>query len=174
MRLAMRIALFIMLAVLPVCLAGCGCLRGWVSDRFASGAVIGGIMDSRIGRDMDERERRIAANAEYRALEYGQPGQPTAWDDSVTGHHGSIVPGPAYNRNTYYCRAYTHTIYRDGSSIASKGAAACRGPDGLWRSVYCLNSTHIIYRHGFPLTSKITTCRELNRAWIAARRSSRQ
>ena len=42
----------------------------------AIGAVAGGILGNEIGRQMDERDRQIAAAAEYQALEYGQPGAP--------------------------------------------------------------------------------------------------
>ena len=51
----------------------------------AAGAVIGGIIGNQIGRDMDEQDRRMAAAAEYRALEYGQSDAPTP----------GTTPGPA-------------------------------------------------------------------------------
>jgi surface antigen len=59
----------------------------------AIGAVVGGIIGNQIGQSLDEEDRRIAAAAEYQALEYGQAGAATPWDNPQTQHRGQIVPG---------------------------------------------------------------------------------
>jgi surface antigen len=100
----------------------------------AIGAVVGGIIGNEIGRSLDERDRQMAAAAEYRALEYGQPGAPTAWDNPQTHNRGQIVPGRPYQQGGRHCRPYTHTIYIAGQPQTARGTA-CRAPDGTWQTV---------------------------------------
>jgi len=100
----------------------------------AIGALAGGIIGNQIGRALDEEDRRIAAAAEYQALEYGQPGQPTPWDNPQTQHRGQIVPGKPYQQGSQHCRPYTHTIYIGGEPQTARGTA-CRQPDGTWQTV---------------------------------------
>ncbi|HZJ12594.1 MAG TPA: RT0821/Lpp0805 family surface protein [Methyloceanibacter sp.] len=100
----------------------------------AIGAVVGGIVGNEIGRDLDERDRELASAAEYEALERGQPGAPTPWDNPSNQHRGQIVPGKYYQQGSQYCRSYTHTIYVGGEPQTSRGTA-CRQPDGTWRTV---------------------------------------
>jgi surface antigen len=94
--------------------------------------VIGGIATNEIGRGMGMRERVLAADAEYRALEYGQSGTPVDWDGQ--DRRGSIVPGRPYKSGDQYCRPYTHTLYR-GEAPHVEQATACRSQNGVWRSV---------------------------------------
>ena len=100
----------------------------------AIGAVVGGIVGNEVGRQMDERDRQIAAAAEYRALEYGQAGVSTPWNNPSTQHRGQIVPGKPYSQGSEYCRPYTHTIYIGGQPQTVRGTA-CRQPDGTWRQI---------------------------------------
>jgi len=100
----------------------------------AIGAMAGGILGNLIGADMDERDRQLAAAAEYRALEYGQAGQATPWNNPSSQHRGQIVPGEPYQRNGTYCRPFTHTIYVSGQPQTARGTA-CRQPDGTWSTV---------------------------------------
>jgi surface antigen len=100
----------------------------------AVGAVAGGIIGNQIGKSLDEQDRRIAATAEYRALEYGQAGAAMPWDNPQTQHHGQIVPGKPYQQGNQFCRPYTHTIYIDGQPQTARGTA-CRNPDGSWQAV---------------------------------------
>jgi surface antigen len=99
-----------------------------------SGAVIGGIASKNIGGEMSTRERGIATDAEYRALEFGQSGSKTAWAYPAMNHRGTIVPGRPYKKGDQYCRTYTHTITRGGSPAIVKGVA-CREDNGTWRGV---------------------------------------
>lgn len=100
----------------------------------AIGALAGGIIGNQIGRALDEEDRRIAAAAEFQALEYGQPGQPTPWNNPQTQHRGQIVPGKPYQQGSQHCRPYTHTIYIGGEPQTARGTA-CRQPDGTWQAV---------------------------------------
>src|ERR1700758_1414534 len=130
----MRLAPIVMIAILPAFAAcgpgnkqGTGTIVGAVAGGAtgaaiaggngsravagaAVGAVVGGILGNEIGRRMDERDRQMAAAAEYQALEYGQPGAQTPWDNPASQHRGQIVPGKPYQQGNLYCRAYTHTI----------------------------------------------------------------
>jgi surface antigen len=100
----------------------------------AIGAVAGGIIGNEIGRQMDERDRQLAAAAEFQALEYGQPGAPTPWNNPENQHRGQIVPGKPYQQGAQHCRPYTHTIYIGGQPQTARGTA-CRAPDGTWKTV---------------------------------------
>jgi surface antigen len=100
----------------------------------AIGAMAGGLLGNLIGADMDERDRQLAAAAEYRALEYGQAGQVTPWNNPNNQHRGQIVPGKPYQQGSSYCRPYTHTIYVSGQPQTARGTA-CRAPDGTWKTV---------------------------------------
>jgi surface antigen len=150
----LRAASLAMLALVPVLVAACGADRGAgsllgafsspapkqpagkgrVRASAGSGAVIGGISGNNIGRAMSSRERGIAADAEYRALEYGRSGAATAWSYPTMNHRGAIVPGRPYKKGEQYCRTYTHTINRGGSPEIAKGVA-CREDNGTWRGV---------------------------------------
>ena len=155
MRMALlRVASLAMLALVPVVVTACGSNqgagsllgafsspaaktaegRGRVRASTGNGAVIGGIASKEIGREMSTRERGIAADAEYRALEYGQSGSRTAWSYPAMNHRGTIVPGRPYKKGEQYCRTYTHTVTRGGSPEIVKGVA-CRDDNGTWRGV---------------------------------------
>lgn len=97
------------------------------------GTVIGGVLGSKTARHLNPTDRGMAADAEYRALEYGQSGTATDWNDPATQAHGSIVPGKPYPQGDEFCRPYTHTIYLDGTPDVLN-AVACRKSDGTWRA----------------------------------------
>jgi surface antigen len=153
----MRLTAIIAIALLPALTAGCGpgnkqgtgtivgaiaggaagAAIGGKKNRLpglAIGAVAGGIIGNEIGRQMDERDRQLAAAAEYQALEYGQPGAPTPWNNPENQHRGQIVPGKPYQQGPQHCRPYTHTIYIGGQPQTARGTA-CRAPDGTWKTV---------------------------------------
>jgi surface antigen len=99
-----------------------------------AGAVVGGIIGSEIGRSMDERDRQLAREAEYDALERGQSGAPRKWRNPDNGRYGEITPSKPYRRGPNDCRDYTHTVYIDGRPQRMRGTA-CRNPDGTWENV---------------------------------------
>jgi surface antigen len=150
----LRMASLATLALVPALIAACSSNQngGFLLGAFSSpapkpapgnarvrastgnGAVIGGIASQGIGRAMSTRERGIAADAEYRALEYGQSGSKTAWSYPAMNHRGAIVPGRPYKKGEQYCRIYTHTINRGAGPEIVKGTA-CRDDNGTWRGV---------------------------------------
>ena len=155
----MRPTAYLAMALMPVTLAACsgpggmtkqdtgtaiGAVAGGLlgntvgkgSGRVAAtavGAVVGGIIGNQVGASLDEADRRAAAEAEYRALEYGRSNQPTPWRNPDSGHYGNIVPGAPYKVGETHCREYTHTIYIDGRPETVRGRA-CRAADGTWRA----------------------------------------
>ncbi|MGH6736559.1 MAG: RT0821/Lpp0805 family surface protein [Methyloceanibacter sp.] len=153
----MRLTPFIAIALVPLFLTACGpgnkqgtgtilgavaggaagAAIGGKDNRAAGlaiGAVTGGILGNLIGADLDERDRQLAAQAQYQALEYGQAGQVTPWNNPSNQHRGQIVPGKPYQQGSSFCRPYTHTIYVSGQPQTARGTA-CRGPDGTWNVV---------------------------------------
>src|SRR6476646_5121211 len=151
----LRAASVVTLALVPILVGACGSYQGggFLLGAFSSpvsrtpaasarvlvstpgnGAVLGGIGNSSIGRQMSTNERGIAADAEFRALEYGRSGAVVAWAYPALHHRGSIVPGRPYKRGDQYCRVYTHTINRGASTQILKGVA-CREDNGTWRGV---------------------------------------
>ena len=99
-----------------------------------AGVLVGGIVGSQIGRGMDERDRVLAQEAEYEALERGNSGVARQWRNPDNGRYGEIVPSKPYKRGTADCRDYTHTVYMDGRPQQMRGTA-CRNPDGTWQNV---------------------------------------
>lgn len=99
-----------------------------------AGAVAGGLIGSEIGRRMDERDRQLAQEAEYDALERGQSGVSRQWRNPDNGRYGEIIPSKPYKRGANDCRDFTHTVYIDGRPERMRGTA-CRNPDGTWENV---------------------------------------
>jgi surface antigen len=95
------------------------------------GAGVGALIGNRIGNALDEKDKRLAYEAEMNALDRGQSGAPVSWRNPDSGRYGSVVPGPAYVDAGRNCRAYTETIYIDGRPQTARGTA-CRNPDGSW------------------------------------------
>lgn len=91
----------------------------------------GGLVGGQIGAGMDERDRRIALEAEYRALEYTQSGQPVTWKSSRSSLYGTVVAAQPYRVGSQDCRQYSHTVFFGGQSRNARGTA-CRNADGSW------------------------------------------
>jgi surface antigen len=107
------------------------------SGRVAStvaGAAIGGLIGNRIGAALDDEDRTRAYEAQIQALESGASGAPVGWRNEDSGRHGTVVPGPAYQRNAMTCRQYTHTVYIDERPQVTRGTA-CKASDGRWIAV---------------------------------------
>jgi len=91
----------------------------------------GGLIGGDIGRNLPERDRRKALEAEYKALEYTPGGTAVAWqsDNGRTG--GQVVAAQPYRVGSQDCRQYSHRI-TDGARQAEARGTACRNPDGSW------------------------------------------
>ncbi|MDR3373152.1 MAG: glycine zipper 2TM domain-containing protein [Ancalomicrobiaceae bacterium] len=98
-----------------------------------AGALFGALLGSEIGRELDERDRTLTAEAEFDALETGQPGVAREWRNPANDHHGQVTPGPSYSVNNYVCRDFSDRVYVSDRQPAQSHATACRQPDGSWR-----------------------------------------
>ncbi len=97
-------------------------------------SVIGGMLvGGMVGNLLDERDKRMAAEAAHRALETAPSGQSVAWRNPDTGHSGTVTPTKTYQTaGGTYCREYQTTVKIDGKDERAYGTA-CRQPDGSWK-----------------------------------------
>ncbi len=97
-------------------------------------SVIGGMLvGGLVGNLLDDRDKRMAAEAAQRAMETSPSGKPVAWQNPDSGHSGSVTPTRTYQTATgSYCRDYTTNVMIDGKQERAAGTA-CRQPDGTWR-----------------------------------------
>jgi surface antigen len=98
------------------------------------GALVGGFIGNRIGKSMDDEDRRRAAEAQYAALEHGRDGVRSEWRNPNNGRYGYVTPRPVYMRDSMTCREFEQTIFIDGRPETMVGRA-CRSSDGTWREV---------------------------------------
>ena len=98
------------------------------------GAFAGGVIGNDIGRKLDQRDRLLAQQAEFDALERGESGRPRRWDNPDNGRYGEIIPEAPYQRGGRDCRNYAHTVYIDNRPQTMRGTA-CRNPDRTWTAV---------------------------------------
>ncbi len=121
---------------------GGGALGGLIAGAAgASGAgiaasVIGGILvGGLIGNLLDERDKKLAAEAAQKALETAPTGKPVAWQNPDNGHSGTVTVVKTYQTSSSnYCREYQQTVTIDGKQEKAYGTA-CRQPDGSWKVV---------------------------------------
>jgi surface antigen len=128
------------LLVALACLGLGGCtttsLTGPASTRPATAdsiiaAMKGGLIGGDLGSNLASRDRRKALEAEYRALEYSEPGKPVTWrseDGRVTGR---VVAAQPYRVGSQDCRQYSHSV-GNGVEEADARGTACRSPNGSW------------------------------------------
>ena len=98
------------------------------------GALVGGLVGSEIGRGLDQRDKQLAQEAEFEAMERGQSGVARQWRNPDNGRYGEVVPSKPYRKGANDCRDFTHTVYIDGRPQQMRGTA-CRNPDGTWQNV---------------------------------------
>jgi surface antigen len=98
-----------------------------------AGAVIGGaLLGGLAGNMLDQRDKRMAAEAQQRALESAPTGNPVAWTNPDTGHSGTVTPTRTYHAGNSYCREFQNDVIIGGKSEKAYGTA-CRQPDGSWK-----------------------------------------
>jgi surface antigen len=91
----------------------------------------GGLIGGSIGVGLSDEEKSRALEAEYRALEYSQAGQPVAWKGDDQSTYGQAAAASPYRVGSQDCRQYTQTVVRGGQSRIARGTA-CRNSDGSW------------------------------------------
>lgn len=88
----------------------------------------GGLVGS-VSSKLGDNDRRMALEAEYRALEYTAAGKPVAWQGS--GGSGEVVAAQPYRVGSQDCRQYSHALTIGGQQQTARGTA-CRNADGSW------------------------------------------
>ncbi len=122
--------------------AGGGTLGGLIaaaaggSPAAIAASVIGGIIvGGVVGNLLDERDKRLAAEAGQRALETAPSGHAVAWKNPDSGHSGTVTPTKTYQTASgAYCREYQTTVVIEGKQDNAHGTA-CRQADGSWKIV---------------------------------------
>src|SRR5262245_20146370 len=101
----------------------------------AAGVIGGGLLGGLVGNVLDDRDRRLAAEAAHRALETTPSHQSVAWRNPDSGHAGTVTPVRTYQTaEGTYCREYQTTVMIEGRQERGYGTA-CRQPDGSWKIV---------------------------------------
>lgn len=112
--------------------AGIAALAHGNPAAIVASAVGGALLGGYVGHKLDDRDKRMAAEAAQRAFEGARTGQAVAWENPDTGNSGSITPTQTYQiANGQYCRRYTQDITIGGEQHETHGTA-CRQPDGSW------------------------------------------
>lgn len=93
-------------------------------------ALDGGLISHIQGVNLGDEDRKLALQAEYKALEDAPGGQPVPWS-GATGVSGSVIAATPYQVGMQNCRQYTQTLSFDGRSLIARGAA-CRNSNGTW------------------------------------------
>lgn len=76
-------------------------------------------------------DRRLAIEAEYKALEYAPKGQAVSWKSRSGKAGGEVVAAQPYQVGSQNCRQYSHNYTLDGAPQMVRGTA-CRNSDGSW------------------------------------------
>ncbi len=99
-------------------------------------ATIGGILvGGLVGNLLDERDKRLAAQAAQKAFESAPTGQAVAWQNPDSGHSGTVTVTKTYQATSgSYCRQY-ETSVNIGGKLENAHGTACRQPDGTWKIV---------------------------------------
>jgi surface antigen len=92
------------------------------------GALLGGLA----GNLLDQRDKRLAAEAQQRALETAPSGKSVSWTNPDTGNSGAVTPVRTFQSGGAYCREFQNTVTIGGNQEKAYGTA-CRQPDGSWR-----------------------------------------
>ncbi len=101
----------------------------------AAGVIGGGLVGGLIGNLLDERDRRLQAEAAYQAFERTRTGKSVAWRNPDSGHSGTVKPVRTYKTaGGTNCREYETTVTIEGRQERARGTA-CRQADGTWRLV---------------------------------------
>jgi surface antigen len=95
---------------------------------------LGRLIGAKLGAALNDDDRKLAYEAQIKALESGPPGAPMPWKNPASGRYGNIVPGPAYDRKGAQCRGYSHSVTINGQLEIARGTA-CRSTDGVWTAV---------------------------------------
>ncbi|MEM7618016.1 MAG: RT0821/Lpp0805 family surface protein [Pseudomonadota bacterium] len=99
-----------------------------------AGALLGGLLGSEIGASLDKADRTHLAQANQAALE-APIGEQISWNNPDSGNYGYVEPTREGSDTAgRYCREYQQTIYVGGQAETGVGTA-CQLSDGTWEIV---------------------------------------
>ncbi|MFK7838780.1 MAG: RT0821/Lpp0805 family surface protein [Bdellovibrionales bacterium] len=99
-----------------------------------AGAVIGGLLGSEIGASLDRADMAMLNDASLRA--HSAPiGERVSWNNPDSGNYGTVTP-KREGKSSYgrYCREYEQEIFVNGRSETAVGSA-CQNNDGTWEII---------------------------------------
>jgi len=99
-------------------------------------SVIGGLLvGGLVGNLLDDRDKRLQAEAAAKALETAPTGQSVSWKNPDNDHSGTVTPTKTtQDAKGNYCRDYKATVEIEGKQEKASGRA-CRQADGNWQIV---------------------------------------
>lgn len=97
-------------------------------------AIMVQMMDGPSVRDLDRRDKALLSAAIATALQTPSAGTAQTWKNSLSGHSGSVTPGPVYTVNDLACRDYVQLLSVSGHQETIR-STACQQSDGTWRSL---------------------------------------
>lgn len=99
-----------------------------------AGAVIGGLLGSEVGKSLDKADLAYLNRANTQA--HSAPiGETVSWNNPDSGNYGTVTPTrDGYSTASRYCREYQQEIFVDGRSETAVGTA-CQNADGTWEIV---------------------------------------
>ncbi|MCB1680540.1 MAG: glycine zipper 2TM domain-containing protein [Rhodospirillales bacterium] len=99
-----------------------------------AGALLGALIGSEIGQSLDKADQQYASQANYQATS-APIGEPVNWSNPESGNHGQVIPTrEGTSASGRYCREFQQTIYVGGREESAYGVA-CQQPDGTWQIV---------------------------------------
>jgi surface antigen len=100
-----------------------------IAASVVGGLLVGGL----VGNLLDDRDKRLQAEAAHKALETAPTGQSVGWKNPDNGHSGTVTPTKTYQTaGGVYCRDYQANVEIEGKQEKATGKA-CRQPDGTWK-----------------------------------------
>jgi surface antigen len=99
-----------------------------------AGALLGALVGSEIGKSLDRADLAYANEANTRA-QTAPIGESVSWNNPETGNSGSVTPTrDGQSSAGRYCREYEQVIYVDGRQETAVGTA-CENTDGTWEII---------------------------------------
>ena len=99
-----------------------------------AGAVIGGLLGSEIGKSLDRADMAYLNRANQTA--HSAPiGESVSWNNPDSGNYGTVTPTrDGYSDRDRYCREYEQEIFVAGRRETAVGTA-CQNADGTWEII---------------------------------------
>ncbi|MEQ8450261.1 MAG: RT0821/Lpp0805 family surface protein [Nitratireductor sp.] len=104
---------------------------GLLSTASIEKAMDGGLIGGELGMGLSARDRRLALQAEYTALEHTPGGKPVTWKSDGGAWTGAVTAAQPYRVGSQDCRQYTHAVTGTAGMREARGTA-CRNEDGSW------------------------------------------